>query len=476
MKFTRIIVAFIVAVFIFTNSFAQSRQQQKTDSVLRLIINYSKTHNADAIYDLANPDFKKSISQGVFRDFLFRDMFPNGPVLKDSLLVFLNNITATYKLQFNAVNRQLTISLSDDNKFNYFKLEPYKKVAANKATQAASTNPLKSTTDKIVDSIARRYIQKSSTVGLSIGIIKGGVTSTYNYGETKKGSKQLPTINTLYEVGSISKTFTAALLAWFVNEGKVNLSDPITKYLPDSVAANPALKGITLLNLSNHTSGLIGIPANFEAQKPYQESNPYKSYTRDLLFAYLKTCTLRSEPGKKYAYSNLGVGLLGIILERVSGKPYEQLLTEIICKPLGLKSTVQHVSPLLSARFAPVYDENAVQTPAWDFDALAACGSIRSDITDLLLYTKANMIPANSKLSKAFELTHQITLQTEPQVGLGWHIIKADGISYYFHNGGTGGSRSFLAYNAEKRLAVILLSNADVSTDGVGVEILKKLQ
>ncbi|MCC8423803.1 serine hydrolase [Mucilaginibacter sp. UR6-11] len=475
MKSALVIIMLISGMCIPAGGFAQSRQQQKTDSVFRLIINYSKTHDADAIYNLADSDYKKSISQARFRDFLFRGLFSN-PIKRDSLVSFVNNLIATYKIELGDAKMQLTLGLDDDNKFNYFGLGPYKVVATNKSTRAASNNPLKSATDKIVDSIARRYIQKITTVGLSIGVIKGGIISTYNYGETKKGSGQLPTPATIYEVGSISKTFTATLLAWFVNEDKVSLSDPITKYLPDSVAANPALKGITLVNLSNHTSGLNGLPSNFESQKNYQESNPYKNYTRDQLFTYLKTCTLRSEPGKKYAYSNLAVGLLGIILERVSGKPYEQLVTEIICKPLGLKSTVQHISPLLAARFAPVYDENAVETSAWDFDALAACGSIRSDITDLLLYAKANMVPANTKLYKAFELTHQITLHTEPQVGLGWHIIKADGVSYYFHNGGTGGSRSFLAYNAEKGLIVILLSNADVSTDGVGVEILKKLQ
>jgi CubicO group peptidase (beta-lactamase class C family) len=476
MKLARVITMFIVGVFISINTFAQSHQQRKTDSVFRLIINYGKTRDANAIYDLGNTDVKKSVSQGLFRDYLFRELYSHGHVLKDSLIAFVNNITATYKLTTDVGNLQLTISLGDDGKFNYFYLEPYKLVAATKLKQAASNNPLKTATDKIVDSVARRFIQQSNTVGLSIGLIKGGVISTYNYGETTKGGQQLPTPNTIYEVGSISKTFTATLLAWFVNEGKVSLSDPITKYLPDSVAANPALKGITLVNLSNHTSGLVGIPSNFEAQKGYQESNPYKNYTRDLLFAYLKTCTLRSEPGKKYAYSNLAVGLLGIILERVSGKPYEQLVTEIICKPLGLKSTVQHITPGMATRFAPVYDEKAIQTPAWDFDALAACGSIRSTITDLLLYAKSNMIPANTKLSKAFELAHQVTFKGEVPVGLGWHIITVERVNYYFHNGGTGGSRSYLAYNPEKGLAIILLSNADVSTDEAGAEILKKLQ
>ena len=474
MKSVRGIIIVIFGLFISVNTFAQSRQLQKTDSVFRLIKKYSKTKDADAIYDLAAIRFKQSISQDAFRDFLARELFALGPVKKDSLLSFVNNLTATYKMQMDAVTMQLTISIGDNDKLTYFKLEPFTEFVSNKASLVPSTNELKTVLDKRVDSVVRGYIQKSNTVGMSIAILKDGQSRTYNYGETKKGTGQLPNIGSIYEVGSITKTFTATLLAWYVNEGKLSLTDPITKYLPDSVAANPALKNIKLVNLINHTSGLPGLPANFTAQKGYSESNPYKNYTKEMLFSYLKSCTLRSEPGTKYAYSNLAVGLLGIILERVSGKSYEQLVSDIICKPLGMKSTIQHL--LILTRFTTVYDENGRQTPAWDFDALAACGSLRSTINDLLLYTKANMVKADTKLSKAFELTHQITFSNDTKVAMGWHIIKVDGVSYYFHNGGTDGSSSFLAYNIEKNIAVVILSNSGASTDTAGIGLLKLLQ
>ncbi|MDB5158618.1 MAG: class beta-lactamase-related serine hydrolase [Mucilaginibacter sp.] len=472
----RSVVTLIVGLFISINTFAQSRQLQKTDSVFRLIKKYSKTKDADAIYELAAIRFKQSISQGTFRDFLFRELFALGPVKKDSLLSFVNNLTATYKMQMDAVTMQLTISIGDNDKLTYFKLEPFTEFVSNKSSLVASTNELKIALDKKIDSVVRGYIQKSNTVGISIAIVKNGQSRTYNYGETKRGNGQLPNIGSIYEIGSITKTFTATLLAWYVNEGKLSLTDAITKYLPDSVAANPALKNIKLVNLINHTSGLPGLPANFTAQKAYDETNPYKNYTKEMLFSYLKSCTLRSEPGTKYAYSNLAVGLLGTILERVSGKPYEQLVSDIICTPLGMKSTLQHLYPLILPRFTTVYDETGHQTPAWDFDALAACGSLRSTINDLLLYTKANMIKADSKLSKAFELTHQITFSNDTKVAMGWHIIKVDGVSYYFHNGGTDGSSSFLAYNIEKNIAVVILSNSGASTDTTGIGLLKLLQ
>lgn len=475
MKLARVIVIILV-VLVSANTFAQRRQVQKTDSVFRLIKKYITTRDADAIYELADPRFKQSITQGNFRDFLFRELFSLGPVKKDSLISFVNNLTAGYKIQFQTLTMQLTISLSEADKLAYFKLEPFKEGPVDKPSLVATSNTLKTIIDKIVDSVARRYIQKSNTVGLSIGIIKDGKISTYNYGEIKRAEKQLPAVNTIYEIGSITKTFTAAVLAYYVNEGKISLTDPITKYLPDSVAANPELKDIKLVNLSNHTSGLPSLPANFNKQKPYDDTNPYKSYNKQLLFTYLKGCRLRSEPGTKYAYSNLAVGLLGIILEKITGKPYEQLVSEIICKPLGMKSTVQHITPLIASRFATVYDEEGHETPAWDFDAVAACGALRSTVTDLLLYTKANMVKTETKLSKALNLTHQITFNNDTQLGLGWHIIKVDGIPYFFHNGGTGGSSSFLAYNTERNIGIVILSNASASTDATGAGILKMLQ
>jgi CubicO group peptidase (beta-lactamase class C family) len=478
MKFASGIVGIMLMVFISTLALAQSHQLQKTDSVYRIIKKHIITRDADAIYELIDARLKRSNTQGNFRDFLFRDLFSLGPVKKDSLLSFVNNLTATYKIQFQTLTMQLGISLGNDDKLAYFRLEPFKEGPVDKPSLVPTTNPLKNIVDKIVDSVARRYIQKSNTVGLSIGIIKDGKISTYNYGETKRGNNQLPTVNTIYEIGSITKTFTATILAHYVNDGKMSLTDPISKYLPDSVAANPALKDITLANLSNHTSGLASLPINFTAQKPYNEADPYKNYTRQLLFAYLKNCTLKTVPGKSYAYSNLAVALLGIILENVSGKHYEQLVSEIICRPLGMKSTVQHLYPLITPRFTTVYDEDGHETPAWDVGVFTAAGSLKSTINDLLIYTKANMIKAENKLSKAFNLTHQVTFTNDTQLsmGLGWHIIKVNGITYYFHNGGTGGSSSFLAYNIERNIAIIILSNASAGTDATGTGILRLLQ
>jgi CubicO group peptidase (beta-lactamase class C family) len=458
------------------NLSAQSRQLRKTDSVLRLIKKYVRTKDADSIYNLGSAVYQGSISADAFRNTLFQYLFPLGEIKKDSLVSFVNNVTANYKIQFKDRDVLFILGLSPDYKIDQFWFGEYKKDPGNKPYTVSASNLLQSVTDAKIDSAARLYIQKANTVGLSVGIIKDGKISAYNYGETAKGNDQLPADNTIFEISSITKTFTSTLLAYYVNEGKVSLSDPITKFLPDSVAANPELKGITLLNLSNHTSELPRIPGNMDTQKNYEPLDPYKNYTDALLFSYLKSCKLKSKPGEKFEYSNLGAGLLGVILEKISGKKYEQMVTEIICKPLGMKNTVQHLSPATSPRFAAVYNEDGNQTPAWDYDAMAGGGSLRSTVNDLLIYTEANMVKGASKLSKAMQLAHQVTFSSDVKIGLAWHIIRVNGISYYYHNGGSYGSSSFLAYNAERNVAVVLLSNSGASTDMLGEGILEILQ
>ena len=467
-----------ILVFICISSFAlsaQSRQQQKVDSVFQQVKTYFNQKNADAIYNMAGADFQKELTIDAFNDVAGKQLFPLGEIKESSLISFVNNSVATYKLKFASMTLQLLMSLDKRDKLSLFLFQEYHEPSANKTALVATTNPMASDMDKKVDSVARTYIQKSNTVGMRIGIIKNGKVTTYGYGETIKGNGKIPNDDNFFELGSITKTFTAILLAYYADAGKVKLTDPIIKYLPDSVAENPELRSITLLNLVNHTSGLERIPDNLipHATDPL---NPYKDYNLKLLYQYLKTCKLKSRPGEQYAYSNLGVGLLGSILESVSQKLYAEMVRETICKPLGMFSTDQYLNPLLTPRFVQVYNTQGQPTPPWDFDVLAACGALRSTMNDMLTYAKANLHPGTDRLSKAIRLTHYITFTKDVKIAMAWHIITVNGTEYIFHNGGTNGSSSFLAFNAEKNIAVVVLSNAVESTDAVGTGILKKIQ
>jgi CubicO group peptidase (beta-lactamase class C family) len=466
----------ILLVFIMASSAsAQSIQQRKVDSVFEQVKKYFNQKNSDAIYNMAGADFQKELNIDAFAQVTQKQLFPLGKIRESTLVSFVNNSVATYKLKLDSITLQLLMSLDKRDKLELFLFQQYEEPIGNKTALVQTSNPRRTAMDKQVDSVARVYIQKSTTVGLSIGIIKDGKTSIYQYGETIRGYKKLPNEDNFFEIGSITKTFTATLLAYYVNEGKIKLTDPITKFLPDSVAANPALKGITLVQLSNHTSGLPRLPDNL-IEHASDALNPYKDYTASLMYAYLKSCKLNSKPGDQYLYSNLGVGLLGSILETISSLPFNQMVHDIITQPLNMQSTSQFLNPLLLPRFLAEYNAGGQATPAWDFDVLAPCGALRSTLSDLLIYTKANMHPGNDELSKAMILTHRITFNKDVKIGLAWHIITVNGVDYIFHNGGTNGSSSFLAFNADKNIGIVVLSNAAESTDAVGSGILKEIQ
>ncbi len=466
----------IIASLIATAAMAQSNNVHKTDSVFQLVKKYFNAKQPDSIYALAGEKFHAALTPETFRYVCANQLFPIGAIKNSSLLSFVNNQLATYKLEFETTTLQLQITLDDKDKIELFLFQPYKKQASEKLQTVATSNLLKTETDRKVDSAVQSYIKKSNTVGLSIGILKEGKVSIYNYGETKQGNNHLPDANTLFEIGSISKTFTATLLAYYVNDGKLKLTDPLAKFLPDSVISNKALTDITIEMLSNHTSGLPRLPDNL-LNHSLDPLDPYRDYKKRDLFDYLKTAKLESKPGQKYAYSNLAVGLLGTILEQISGKTYEQMVEEIICKPLNLNNTAQHLSPEQSNNFVTVYNDQGKETPAWNFATLAPCGALRSTVNNLLAYATAQMNVSNTKLSKAMQLTQQVTFTDKDlELGLGWHIIKIAGRPYFFHNGGTYGCSSYLVFNPQTKLAVVVLSNSGESVDATGADIVKKLQ
>jgi CubicO group peptidase (beta-lactamase class C family) len=453
---------------------AQSSQQQKKDSVCLLIKKYFNEKNSGQIYTLAGEAFKNSLSVDAFKNVCDNNLFPLGEI-KETVFENYDDGISKYKATFSTMNLRLLLSLDKNDKIKTFQFKPYLDENAKKNYKVASTNTLFTLLDKEIDSAVQPYITMQATAGLSIGILENGKTIFYGYGETEKGNKQIPDKHTLFEIGSISKTFTAILLANAVNSGKVKLDDPINKYLPDSI---PPLEyegiPISLKTLSNHSSGLPGLPSNFHTS---DYTNPYKDYNNSDLYSFYKNFKPLRKPGEKYEYSNLAVGTLGVILENVYHENYETLFTEKICKPLGMNETREFLRKDDSARFAKGYNGDGIYNPQWDFRALAAAGCIRSTASDLLKYAKANLGDAPSELNKAIQLTHTITFtEGQTKVALAWHYIKPGTDEVIFHNGETGGYHSYVAINQNKKFAVVILSNCIRGTEKVGGAIMKWLE
>ena len=473
MKPSKLHYSFLCWLLFFSFSAYAQNKDKVNDSLFTMLKTNINAQNSDAVYALLSDDFKAKFSNDKVVTILKTNLYPMGEIKETSFIASKDGVSCYKTVCANAV-LEFKIGADDAGKIAHMQFLPYKEPVATKNHTVPSDNPMRTMLDKRIDSIARNYINKVSTVGLSIGVVKNGNTYTYGYGATAKEGGRIPNADAIFEIGSISKTFTATLLAYYAVDRKVSLTDPITKYLPDSVAANKNLQQVTLRMLANHTSGLPRLPSNLPLTEAAM-ANPYKDYDHAKLFDYLKNCELSSTPGEKYAYSNLGAGLLGAILERVSHKTYDQMVVDVICRPLGMNNTMQHIGSAYKERLVKVYNDKAEPVMMWDMDALAGAGALRSSANDLLIYAQANMMKDAGKLSQAMDLTHGITYDKEITIGLGWHMGKNGNDNYLWHNGGTGGSSSYMAFSPDNNIAVVVLSNSTENTDAVGQDIFKLL-
>jgi len=317
----------------------------------------------------------------------------------------------------------------------------------------------------------RSRVESGENPGISIGVIDTDGTEFYNYGKKSVSESEQVDEHTVYEIGSITKVFTTTILADMVIRGKINLNAPVEIYLPDGVTI-PERNGkkITFEHLATHTSALPRMPDNF---KPADILNPYADYTVDMMYEFLSGCELEREIGGKYEYSNLGMGFLGHVLTLIAGKDFETLVKDVICLPLDMNRTAITLTPVMEKHLAKGHIGGKV-VKNWDLPALAGAGALRSTVTDMLMFISANLGFTQTTLHKAMKMTHEprINAASQMQVGLGWHINDNGNTHIIWHNGGTGGYRTFTGFIREKKTGVVVLSNSNVSVDDVGFHLL----
>ncbi|WP_020594708.1 serine hydrolase [Spirosoma panaciterrae] len=329
---------------------------------------------------------------------------------------------------------------------------------------SGQTTTTKVSSAMAIQQLGSAFVQAKGHMGLSIGIIRNGKTAFYNFGTVEKGKNLTPTQNTIYEIGSISKTFGSLLLAKAVLEKRVRLDDDIRHYL-DGDYPNLAYQGqpIRLVNLTNWTSELPdNFPDHADAYKqinpdsvPFRIVNELRAYTKQDFFNDLHAVTLKAAPGHNPRHSNVAAQLLSYILEKVYKLPFDELVKTRIEQPLQMHSTFGLSA---STPFAIGYNGNGIRMPAFTMKAMQAAGGLRYSSADLLNYTAYQL----AETDKAVQLSHQLTWGNVDNLafGLNWFLHKTiDSKRQLEHSGGTFGFASYCDLYPDQKTGIVLLAN-----------------
>jgi len=305
--------------------------------------------------------------------------------------------------------------------------------------------------------------------GFAIGAVEHGVRRVFAYGAAKPDS--------LFEIGSITKTFTGLLLAQMAAQGKVKFDEPVRELLPEGTVTKPAGSEITLLDLSTQHSGLPREAGNFH---PADETNPYADYHAADLYAFIAKRGVGKPANASFQYSNVGVGLLGQALANRARVTYPELVQEEVTRPLGMKDTVASLSLEQQQRFMQGYNAEHHAVRAFDLDALAGAGAFRSTAGDMLTYLEAQLHPENAKaLAAALAESQKLRADIAPgaRIALGWFYDADTGT--YWHGGTTYGCTGEAVFNPKRDYAIIVLSNTGggsvISADILGDHIRSRL-
>jgi CubicO group peptidase (beta-lactamase class C family) len=322
-------------------------------------------------------------------------------------------------------------------------------LAANLCAQNNQSQLKRRSLDSVAQAAAGVYMRDSSKVALSIGIVHGRDRFTYHFGETIIGSGLKPNDHTLYEIGSITKTFTGLMVAYAIENEKMNLNADIRKYMPGSFP-NLQYRGELPVKLGYLISHTAQFPNSFSDEW-------YKTRSQQKFLEELSAIKLDSLQPLKYGYSNAGYQTLGYMLQHVYGMRYEDILKKYITGPLGMKQTTTSLAEAKKMQLATGYNANR-QTALYEADSFPAGGSIKSSVADMLNYLRYQL----DEKDKAVKLTHRIFRGDVDKGanGFQWSIGKTYNWDYYLYtDGGTKGFRTFCMMYPEYDLGFILLTN-----------------
>lgn len=461
-------------------------QNLKIDSIANKLQHYYNSNNYDAFYELFSNEMQHVLSLETTNQFLSNLKDKEGNIVNTRIIKQSESTSiAFYKITFERSNLALMVAINEQNKIDELLFKPYHNRSKSKL-KMDKYNGLKNLPQRQISAIVEYMEDFPDNTQLAIALIKDGITNFYGIVKENNTLKKVENENKIFEIGSISKVFTATLLANAVIEHKIKLDDKINKFYNFTFKDNI---GFSFKSLSNHTSGLPTLPSNLNAlnylELSTQESfpNPYKEYRQDNLYSYFqKDLDSSYLSDKQYKYSNLGVGILGHTLSLVENKDFEDLLKEKIFRKYGMTNSYTNISQVKEDIICGLDDDgNMISNWIWDSDVLLGAGGILSTVDDLSKFANAQFDNTNIELSLTRVPT--FTLNNKIEVALGWHIIKSeDNKELYWHNGATGGYSSSMVLDINNRFGVIILSNVSAyslnkgNIDNLSFELIKLLE
>lgn len=304
---------------------------------------------------------------------------------------------------------------------------------------------------KELDSIVNTYVQLGKFNGSVLVAQKGTILLNKGYGLSDAASKKPNTENSIFQLGSITKQFTATIILKLQEQKKLSVSDKLSKYFSDF----PKGDSITIEQLMTHTAGIY----NYTDDRDFMNTQVTKPHTREQMLALFKDKPLDFSPGTNWSYSNSGYMLLGYIIEDVTKKPFEAVVRDYIFNPLQMNSSgfdfaaLQH--PLKTTGYFMMNEQDTLQAVAVDSSVSYAAGSIYSTIGDLYKWHKA--LQNNTILSKAQQ--DKAYTPVKNKYGYGWMIDTIVGKRRIHHGGGIHGYVTNFARIPEDDLVVVALSN-----------------
>jgi len=337
--------------------------------------------------------------------------------------------------------------------------------------------------EAVIDKEAARHVRADATHALVIGVFKDGAAFVKGYGTTSAAVNTPPDGATVFQIASLSKLFTASTMQILADEGVLGTDTTLGEAIGDIAELSPAARAITLRQLATHTSGFPRVPqvlvdeATAAAGETDLMLDPYVHLEPERMFAYLANADDMGASGS-FDYSNFGMGLLGHVMEHVTGEDLETLVTEKLLAPLGMADTAITLAPSLTERLAQGHDKGGAPVRIWTFTALAGAGAFASTVDDLLTYVAANVAGEGA-------LAGTLAKMRAPQPGgkscIGWMQPTfldrlAGNRTAVWHNGMVGGYASYLSVDAASGTGVVMLSSRALDLTMLGTMLTRRVR